>query len=891
MRLAEETALIRRFRTVRRMRFTSSWFRVLTGAAVLIGLVGGLNATALAQTFTGVLTWHNDLGRTGQNLNESILTPQNVKSTKFGKVFSFSVDGQMYAQPLYVPNVSIPGQGLHNVIYAVTENDSVYAFDADGLSGVPLWQDSFINPALGITTVPCGTDGNSDISCNIFPFYGITGTPVIDPSSNTMYLVARTAENGSYYQRLHALDITSGAEKFGGPVVIQGSVLGAGAGSVGGVVTYDPLADIQRTGLLLLNGTVYIGWAGAAHGWIMGYDAATLAQTAIFNTTPNAVIGGVWGSGAALAADASGNIYASVGDAAFDANSGGIDYGDTVLKMTAVLGVEDYFAPMDQTCRAANDIDLGSAGVMLLPLQSGANPDELVIAGKGGNPCDASGDSPIYLMNQNDLGQYNPNKDQIIEELNGATHGYWSNPAYWQSSSSDYVYFAGTTGDAGHGDYLKMYTVTNGLLSTAPAAQSVNIFPVGATPSISANGTSNGIVWAVERADSLDTQPGAKAAVLYAYDATNVATMLYNSGQDGNRDELGCGNKFQTPTIANGRVYVGTESQLDVFGLLGTQAGPAVYLSFPCYTFANQVVGTTSTAKVVTLKNGGTSTLTFSGISIIGQNPSDFAQSNTCGSSLAAAASCTISVTFTPSAAQTFTGFITINDNAVGSPHNVGLTGTGIPGLTVTLTPASLNFGKVTVGTTSASKLATLTNTGSSAVAISGIQITGTDPDDFAETNNCPSSLKVGAKCTITVTFTPLVTGTLSASLAVTDNATGSPQTVSLSGSGVLPNVQLSPKSLTFGSTNVGSTSPPQNITLTDNGGGTLTISGITITGADPADFSQTNNCPASLPTMGTCTIIVTFAPSATGSRTAAVTITDNASSSPQKASVSGIGN
>jgi len=848
-------------------------------------------STALAQSFGGVLTWHNDVGRTGQNVNETVLTPQNVKSTKFGKVFSYSVDGQMYAQPLYAPNVSIPGQGVHNVVYAATENDSVYAFDADGLQGTPLWQVSFVNPSAGITPVPCGSDGNTSISCNVFPFYGITGTPVIDPNTNTMYLVARTDENGNYYQKLHAIDITTGAEKFGGPVIIQGSVPGTGAGSVGGIVTFDPLADIQRTGLLLADGNIYIGWAGAAHGWIMGYNATTLAQVAIFNTTPNSVIGGVWGAGAGLAADSSGNVYASVGDATFDANTGGTDYGDTVMKMNASLGVEDYFAPMDQACRAGNDIDLGSAGVMLLPTQPGSNPDELVISGKGGNPCDPSGASPIYVLNQQNLGKYNANQDQIVEEINGAIFGYWSNPAYWQGATSSYVYWAGTTGDAGKGDSLKMYTVTNGLLSSTPTAQSTNIFPVGATPSVSSNGTSNGIVWAVERADSLDTRPGAKAAILYAFDATNVATMLYNSGQSGNRDELGCGNKFQTPTIANGRVYVGTQTQLDVFGLLGTQSGPAVYLSFPCYTFPNQAVGTTSAAKVVTLKNGGTSTLTFSNISITGNNPADFAQTNTCGTSLAAGASCTISMTFTPASAATFTGFVSISDNAVGSPHNVGLTGSGSSAGTVSLSPTSMNFGKVNVGTTGPSKSATFTNTGKTTISISSIQITGTNAVDFAQTNNCPASLAAGAKCTIKVTFSPQVNGGLSAAVTVTDNATGSPQTISLSGSGVQPNVMLSPKSLTFATQKVGTTSAPQNITLTNNGGGTLTISNISVTGTNAGDFTQTNNCPATLATMGTCTITVTFTPTATGSRTANVTITDNASSSPQNASLKGTGN
>jgi hypothetical protein len=293
----------------------------------------------------------------------------------------------------------------------------------------------------------------------------------------------------------------------------------------------------------------------------------------------------------------------------------------------------------------------------------------------------------------------------------------------------------------------------------------------------------------------------------------------------------------------------------------------------------------------VTLKNGGSSSLTFTGISITGVNSSDFTQSNTCGTSLPSGSSCTISVTFTPAAAQTFTAFVTINENAIGSPHNVGLTGSGVAAGTVTISPASVNFGKVNVGTASTTKSATLTNTGSVTLNVSSIAITGANPTDFSQTNNCPSSLIAGAHCTITVRFSPLVTGNLSASVTVTDNATGSPQAITLIGTGVKPNVQLSPKTLSFTAQKVGTTSAPQNITLTDNGGGTLTIGSITVSGADPTDFAQTNNCPATLPTMGTCTIVVTFTPTVTGSRTATVSVTDNASSSPQQAALSGTGN
>jgi hypothetical protein len=409
--------------------------------AAFVALAFACLVPAGAQTFSGVLTQHNDNGRTGQNLNETILTTSNVNSTTFGRIFSYSVDGQIYAQPLYVPNVTIPNLGIHNVIYVETQNDSLYAFDADGLSPTALFQVSFVNPAAGITPVSCKTDGNTDISCGVYPIYGINSTPVIDSTTNTIYLVTRTDNNGKYYQTLHAIDITSGVEKFGGPVNISGSVPGTGAESVKGVVAFDSLKDVQRAGLLLLNGTVYIGWAGAYHGWIMGYNAANLPQqTAIFNTTPNEKLGGVWGAGNGLVADSSGDIYAAVGDAIFDANTGGSDYGDSLIKLSPELKVIDYFTPNDETCRESNDLDLGSAGPILLPTQPGNVPNELLIAGKGGAPCDTDPVAArMYLLNQNDLGEYNATVDQDVEEVVGAPGGYWSSSAYWQGASGSYI--------------------------------------------------------------------------------------------------------------------------------------------------------------------------------------------------------------------------------------------------------------------------------------------------------------------------------------------------------------------------------------------------------------------------------------------------------------------
>lgn len=652
-------------------------------SGLLLTFVISTLAPAGAQTFTGVLTQHNDNGRTGQNLNETTLTPLNVAPKSFGKVFSYSVDGQIYAQPLYVPNVNIPGQGTHNVVYVATENDSLYAFDADYLSPKPLWQVSFVNPGAGITPVLCSSKVNPNVYCSVYPMVGITSTPVIDPTTNTMYLVTRSQKGTTYYQTLHAIDITTGAEKFGGPVNITGSVPGTGKGSVNGILAFPVNSSIQRAGLLLSNDTLYIGWAGVTHGWLMSYDALTLQRKTIMSTTPNSIGGGVWASGNGIAADGYGDVYAAVSDGGFDINTGGIDYGDTLVKFDPNMNVLDYFTPLDQGCRALNDLDLGSGGPMILPTQSGNVPNELLQSGKGGNPCDLNpAQSPIYVLNQDNLGKYNTTQDQDVQEIAGAPGGYWSSPAYWQGPASAYVYYGGVTADAGKADYLKMFTVTNGALSTAPVAQSSNLFPVGTTPSISASSTggpANGILWAVERPDALGVTPGLSAAVLYAYDATNIGTMLYNSTaaitHGGLRDRGGCANKFAVPTIANGRVYVGTQNELDVFGILTLKTGPNVYLGNPCWKFPDSVIGT-PVSQPISLMNTGNTTLTVSSVTIAGFNAADFSQTNTC-TSLLPGAKCVITVTFKASILGPESGFVMINDNAVGSPHNIFVVGVG----------------------------------------------------------------------------------------------------------------------------------------------------------------------------------------------------------------------
>ena len=522
---------------------------------LILACICALFTAATAYGQVAVTTQHNDNYRTGQNSNETILTTANINVKQFGKLFSQPVDGAVYAQPLYVPNVNIAG-GTHNVIYVATQHDSVYAFDADsdaGVNSAPLWQVSFINPSEGITSV-----SSRDVSCtDIVPEIGITSTPVIDYSTGTLYVVAKTKENGKFVQRLHALDVTNGSEKFGGPVVIQAQVKGTGDG--GATVTFDPLRQGQRPGLLLQNGLVYVAWAshcdvGTYHGWLMSYDARTLHQTSVWNSTPNGGLGGFWQSGAGIAEDMRNTIYLPTGNGTFDLNKGGKDYGDSIIKfrvgVNGHLQAADYFTPHDQNYLNNQDLDLGSGGVLLIPDRPGAKyPRLLVQAGKDGD---------VYVIDRNHLGHFNPNNDnQIVQHLNGAVGGMWATPAFW----NDNVYFGGA------GDTLRAFSFSpvTGLLSKRPTSRSSTYFNFpGTTPSISANGNTNGIVWSLQT----ENYHGG-GAVLHAYDATDLSLELYNTKQNTDRDAPGAAVKFTVPTIANGKVYVGTRMQVSVYGLLG----------------------------------------------------------------------------------------------------------------------------------------------------------------------------------------------------------------------------------------------------------------------------------------------------------------------------------
>jgi uncharacterized protein (TIGR03437 family) len=497
-----------------------------------------------------VLTYQYDSSRAGANLNESVLTKATVTANQFGKLFSYQVDGSVYGQPLYLPQVTIPQKGIHNVVYVATEHDSVYAFDADtnsGANSAPLWQVSFINPNAGVTTVPYQDTGCGQIA----PELGITSTPVIDLQRGTIYVVAMTKETTAsittYVQRLHALDVTSGAEKPGSPVSIQASVPGTGEGGTTDV--FNPKDYKQRAGLALLNGVVYTAWAshcdiGEYHGWLIAYDGKTLSQSAVYNNTPNGNQASFWGGGAAPAVDAAGNIYVVGGNGTFDSGGKGLDDGESYLKLSTTSGIAlaDYFAPFNYASLNQGDLDVGSAGVALLPDEAGStqHPHLMVGAGKEGR---------IYLLDRDNLGKVQTGSDsQIVQSLPGAIGAVFGNPAYYNHT----IYFCGV------GNSLKAFPISGAVMATSPASQSATQFGFpGCVPTISANGTADGIVW------SLDP-----AGLLHAYDAANLATELYNSNQNPARDALGATVKFSVPTVVNGKVYAGTQSSLAVYGLL-----------------------------------------------------------------------------------------------------------------------------------------------------------------------------------------------------------------------------------------------------------------------------------------------------------------------------------
>ncbi len=487
---------------------------LVLGAAALVAIISGADiighaeivagrsrsshassaVRALEPGFTGTFLYRNDNFRTGQNLAESILTPSTVNPSKFGLLFVDAIDAAAYAQPLYVPNVAIPNLGTHNVVYVATENDSVYAFDADQ-PGPPLWQTSFINPALGITPVPSTDLG----ACgDLVPIIGITATPVIDPTNGTLYVVSKVKLSpGNYKQQLHALDITTGLEQPNSPVTITAKVPGTEGGSSNGMITFNPLLQHDRPALTLANGVVYLSFAshcdiGVYHGWILGYDEKTLAQEVVYNTTANGSDGGIWMSGCGLGVDTNGDLIAITGNGSFDTNPPTVDYGDSFLRLTpggGTMSVTSFFTPLNELLLDDEDLDMGAGGNLLLPTQPGPNPDLMIGAGKVGT---------LYLVNRDSMGGFNASQDQMVQELPSAVGGMFSTPAYWQGTVPN-VGLQNMVYTIGVNDQPKIFVLSNGLLQTPPASTAVNTFGFpGASPVISANGTTGGILWAID---------------------------------------------------------------------------------------------------------------------------------------------------------------------------------------------------------------------------------------------------------------------------------------------------------------------------------------------------------------------------------------------------------
>ena len=521
------------------------------------------------ESVSGVFTYHNDNSRSGQNLKESILTPTNVNSQTFGKLFALPVDGYVYAQPLYISNVSIKGQ-TRNVLFVATEGNSVYAFDADK-PGDPLWRVSFIDPSRGITTVPYqdtatppGYTGPGPVipggCADLTPQIGITGTPVIDPVTGTLYVVAKTREasgsNVNYEFRIHALDVATGSSKSGSGKAIAVSVPGTTEPNDNNRVVFQSLRQNQRAALLLSNNILTIAFSSHCvirpyQGWVLSYDAINLNLVSAFNVVPNDPKGkgGIWHSGGGPAADASGNVYVMTGDGPFDVNVGGDSYSDSVLKLqNGSLKPVDYFTPFNQTELENANADISAGGPLLLPNQSVGAQRIMFSMGKQGI---------AYLLNRDDMGKFQPGSDsQILQSFRWGTCGtgnclVFGTPAYFNNN----IYMAAVE------DFLRAYSFVDGQLY--PSSQSTNKFPwPGASPVVSANGTSNGIVWAIQ------TNGSGAPAILHAYSADFVSTRLYSSDENSARDNPGPAVKFSVPTVANGKVYVGSTSQVSVYGLL-----------------------------------------------------------------------------------------------------------------------------------------------------------------------------------------------------------------------------------------------------------------------------------------------------------------------------------
>ncbi len=534
-------------------------------------LLGACSQNSFAQV--DVLTYHYDNQRTGHNLSERTLTPANVNSANFGKLFTVPVDGKVDAEPLYVSNLRIGNQGNHNVVFTATEHDSVYAFNAD--TGAVYWK---------VSLLKTGETPSDPLACTqVIPEIGVTATPVISRRvgpNGTIYVVAMSKDaGGNYYQRIHALDLATGVEELNGPVDIQATYPGNGDSSNGTVDVFNPKQHEDRAALLLSNGVIYTSWTSHCDhkpytGWTIGYNQWTLRQTSVFDFDANGSEGSIWGSGGGPVSDLFGNLYYQVANGTFDTtlNAQGFpsqgNYGNAFVKVTpqlwrqpnASLRPTDYWTMYNTVAESAQDVDLGSGGPMLFDVTDEFGRVHHLGTGAGK-------DKSIYVFDRGNMGKFNPaNNSNIYQELPNVLNGKeYGSPAIFNNT----VYYGSVD------DELRAYRITGGKLAPLPYSTTQRVFPFpGTTPSVSADGTNNGIVWAFDNGTSGEDGMTPNApAVLHAYDARDIGVELYNSNQAANgRDQFGIGNKFIVPTIVNGHVYVGTTDSVAVFGLLNSTA-------------------------------------------------------------------------------------------------------------------------------------------------------------------------------------------------------------------------------------------------------------------------------------------------------------------------------
>jgi len=691
----------------------------------------------LSQTVS-VLTQHNDLSRSGANPNETILTTSNVSESTFGKLFSLPIDGFTYAQPLYDPGVSISG-GTHNVLYVATAHDSVYAFDAD--SGTQYWRVS-----LG-TPVPSSVINTPNIQVEV----GIISTPVIDPSSGTIYVTAKTYENSTQIFRLHALDITTGAEKFGGPVEIAATASGSGVEGNGSTVSFVASQENQRAAVSLINGVIYLAFASHEdhdpyHGWLLGYSPSTLQQEYVFNVTPNSGEGAIWMGGQGLLADSSNNIYVVTANSTKSTDNASDDYGQSFLKLVpsgSSLTVADYFKPNLYNTWNGEDMDLGSTGAFAIPGTS-------YIAG-------GSKSGMFYVVNTDNMGKLDTSSDQVVQEFQ-ATNGLWGNPAFFNNT----MYIWGVS------EPLKMYHFTGSVFETSPTSQSAYSPPGGTTSgtvSVSSDGTTAGtaIVWATSPTG--DPDHATVGGNMYAYDATNLGTLLWSTSQNSSRDGYGNYAKFCAPTIANGKVYVGTDSeQVVAYGLLSKSSG---FTLAPSSSSLSVTQGASSTDTIrVTDVDGFTGSVSFTASGLPSGVTASFSPASSTSSSV---------LTLTASStAATGSSNVTVTGNSGGTSAatTVSLTVNGSGSCTPTAITPYISVSGTWTEETSATVTSTATVVDLGPQPVTGGSWSWTGPNGFTSTARQINSIALStganvyvatytntAGCKSTETFTITVSG------------------------------------------------------------------------------------------------------------------------------------